>query len=429
MAYITRIQVKKCRNVRDLEIDLTIPPPEDLTPESSERTTRPVRHLILTGPNGSGKSGILEGAADELIMSLLPPEDAGRVRNAQRRRRERDRISMKPVEPARTWDAELNRMQGGPSLKLAWTAESALLPQMFEQGEMIAIYLPPRRHIRHQDVRGPTGLDWKPVAMQPERHLSSILLQFLVNKQAEMAFAIAKGDRETALRVKEWLARFERHMRWLTGDPRLDVEFNQPAYNFRFKRSDGYVFDLNSLADGHAAVLSLLAEILLRVEVAQRALSDFNFEPEGVVVVDEIETHLHLTLQEQLLPFVTELFPRLQFLVATHSPAVIASIPGAVVCDLGTREQELSDRFRGVPYGTLMTEHFGISSEIDLDSTRRLLRLRELGNMDSLNLDEIEEFQRLSAELSARSPALATEVWMLKKRIGGSNTHVGGDRR
>ena len=212
------------------------------------------------------------------------------------------------------------------------------------------------------------------------------------------------------------------------GDPSLQVAFDERAYNFHFQRSDGYVFDLNTLADGHSAALSILAEVLLRVEAVQRARGDYNFQPSGIVVVDEIETHLHVAMQEQILPFLTELFPRLQFLIATHSPAVIASIPGAVVCDLGTREQALSDHYRGIPYGMLMKEHFGIASDIDLDSTRKLLRLRELAGAGARSADDESELRALAAELTQRSPVLATEVWMVMEGIGGSSVQVGAGR-
>jgi hypothetical protein len=400
MPYITRIHVKKCRNVRDLDIDLSLPGQDELAPGLAG-PPRAFRHLILTGPNGSGKSGILEGVADALVRTLFSEDEMRRI---LRRNRERRRT---PLDAS---DARLNVLQGGPSLDLAWDVDAAGLRDVFARGEIIAVYLPARRHVGRQDVRGPKELEWGPAQLNPEHELAVKLLQFLVNKQTERAFALARGDEASAERITRWFERFDAHLRRLTGDPSLRVEFDEQAYNFRFHRRDGYVFDLNTLADGHSAALSILAELLLRVEAVQRARGDFTFEPSGIVVVDEIETHLHLLLQEQILPFLTEIFPRLQIIVATHSPAVIASIPGAVVFDLGTRAQALSDHYRGIPYGMLMKDHFGISSDIDLDSTRNLLRLRKLAEVASLSDEEERELSALAAELSQRSPVLATEV-------------------
>jgi predicted ATP-binding protein involved in virulence len=134
------------------------------------------------------------------------------------------------------------------------------------------------------------------------------------------------------------------------------------------------------------------------------------------VIIDEIETHLHLRLQEQILPFLTELMPRLQFLVATHSPAVISSIPNAVVYDLGTCEQVLSEELRGIRYGTLMTEHFGIESDMDVDSTEKLERAQELLRKQPRTEEEDRELSRLATELSGRSSTLALELWEAKEQ-------------
>ena len=56
--------------------------------------------------------------------------------------------------------------------------------------------------------------------------------------------------------------------------------------------------------------------------------------PDCIVLIDEIETHLHLELQKLILPMLTELFPNIQFIVSTHSPFVINSIENATIFDL-----------------------------------------------------------------------------------------------
>jgi hypothetical protein len=313
------------------------------------------------------------------------------------------------------------------SIRLFWDTTAPHTYEMFSQGEIVAIYLPARRAIRRQVVPGPSKLEWRDhTELDPRREISANLLQFLVNKRTEMAYAAAEGDQATASHIEEWFKKFEGQIRRLMEDDGLKLEFDRRAFNFRFHRSDGYTFDINTLADGHAAMLALLGELFIRVDAVQQARGDLTFEPQGVVVVDEIETHLHLSLQEQILPFLTEFFPRFQFIVATHSPAVIASIPGAVVYDLGKKHQTLSDSYRGVPYGALMTDHFGISSEIDLDSTEKLLRLRALASKASRTPEEERALADLSALLSARSQALAVEVWMVKERLGESNIRLAG---
>lgn len=392
MAYITRIHVERCRNVRQLDIDLSVSlPTGDAGGPASARRPK-FRHLILTGPNGSGKSGVLEAIRDEVSTGLVPPRH--------------QQLTLPSI--------------GGAGNALAWSCDAADLDGMFQRGDLIAVYLSATRRLRRHDVPGPKRLRWEPADLRPDQQVASKLLQFLVNKRTEMAYAAEDGDVDTASRINAWFENLERRLRQLMEDEGLTLEFDRRSYNFHFQKSDGYIFDFNTLADGHAAVLALLAELLIRVDAAQQSRNDFTFEPEGIVIVDEIETHLHLSLQEQILPFLTDFFPRFQFLVATHSPAVVASIPNAVVYDLKKREQTLSDAFRGVRYGTLMTEHFGISSEIDLDSTEKLHRLRELARRSPRTPEEERVFIDLAALLSARSPTLAVEVWMAKEQLGSS---------
>ena len=59
-----------------------------------------------------------------------------------------------------------------------------------------------------------------------------------------------------------------------------------------------------------------------------------SYDVQGIVLIDEIETHLHIDLQKKILRFLTSFFPKIQFIVTTHSPFVISSIENAVVCDL-----------------------------------------------------------------------------------------------
>jgi predicted ATPase len=387
MPYITRIRIDQCRNVRDLDIDLSVPA-ENGAGKHGPR----FRHVILTGPNGSGKSGVLEAVAlfwREVVLGVRTPD--------------------------------------APRTRLAWAPADD--PQAaFHLGQHVAVYLAARRQVAYEPVAGPRdiGLSYRNLAAHAS--VSQLFVQFLVNKRVEGLLAAGEGDPGTASRLQEWFERFEHSLRWLFEDDRLALEFDRRAFKFTLRTGDGYAFDLATLADGHAAVMAILAELFIRIETVQHARGDFTFEPDGVVIVDEIETHLHLSLQEQILPLLTELFPTFQFIVATHSPAVIASITNAVVYDLRTRKQVLSDGFRGVRYGTLMTEHFGISSEIDLDSTAKLLKLRDLYRRAVRTPEEQRELEDLMTELSRRSQAMAAEVWLVKEGLSGKLPASAGER-
>jgi predicted ATP-binding protein involved in virulence len=90
-------------------------------------------------------------------------------------------------------------------------------------------------------------------------------------------------------------------------------------------------FGLHEMSDGYKALLEILMELLMRFE-SNDGIVDYN--QSAIVLIDETETHLHVELQKQALPFLTKMFPCVQFVVSTHSPFVITSLPNAVVYDL-----------------------------------------------------------------------------------------------
>lgn len=410
MAYITRIHIENCRNVKTLDVDLSpngTKADDETAPDSSNRAKLPFRHLILTGPNGSGKSGVLERLAthlkDVLAVSI----------------REYDLNKERLV-------ALLFQYEEYTERHLASNTQQHL-HDLWTSGQIFFAYAPAKRNFYQEKVPGPATLKLDVESVGLTKSRGNHLLQFLVNREFERVSAFADGDRATAERIEQWFKQLWGKIAILMEDNNLNVAYDRQAFTFRFRRSDGYEFDLNTLADGHAAAFALIAEILLRIEAAQRLKKDFTFEPEGIVIVDEIETHLHLSLQEQILPLLTTMFPKVQFIVATHSPAVIASIPNAVVYDLRKQQQFLSSDYQGIPYGVLMTEHFGISSDIDLDSTSKLLRFRSLALQPSRTPDEEREMEELATTLSARSRILATEVWMVKEHLGVSSVQLAGE--
>ncbi len=87
------------------------------------------------------------------------------------------------------------------------------------------------------------------------------------------------------------------------------------------------------ISDGYSSLLAILTELILRMEAHGASAYDM----QGVVLIDEIETHLHVALQKKVLPFLTSFFKNIQFIVTTHSPFVLSSISNAVICDLEKR--------------------------------------------------------------------------------------------
>ncbi len=80
------------------------------------------------------------------------------------------------------------------------------------------------------------------------------------------------------------------------------------------------------MSDGYRGTLSLLS-IAYRMAMLNPALCDRVLETPGVVMIDEIDLHLHPRWQARILEDLVRIFPNVQFIVTTHSPVVVASVP------------------------------------------------------------------------------------------------------
>lgn len=84
---------------------------------------------------------------------------------------------------------------------------------------------------------------------------------------------------------------------------------------------------LNQLSDGYKGTISLIADIAYRMAVLNPQLLDRVLtETDGIVLIDEIDLHLHPAWQQRVLGELTSIFPKVQFVVSTHAPAVINSV-------------------------------------------------------------------------------------------------------
>ncbi len=183
---------------------------------------------------------------------------------------------------------------------------------------------------------------------------------------------------------------------------------------FYFVLPDGRKINFNQLSHGHNAVQTMIAEIMLNIE-SYREEYPKDVNPRGVVVIDEIESHLHISLQEKILPILTQMFPDLQFIVATHSPAVIASLENSTIYDL-SKNETLNENITGIPYNVLMKSHFDIESEYSISVTNKLKRAQKLIKLEKLSRKENTELKSLTKELNNLSPDLAMDIFVEMER-------------
>ena len=83
---------------------------------------------------------------------------------------------------------------------------------------------------------------------------------------------------------------------------------------------------MRHLSDGERGVLALVLDLTRRLAQANPEIPDPAAEAEAVVLIDELELHLHPGWQRRIVRNLTETFPKCQFIATTHSPQIIGEV-------------------------------------------------------------------------------------------------------
>lgn len=85
-------------------------------------------------------------------------------------------------------------------------------------------------------------------------------------------------------------------------------------------------FKIEQLSDGEKMLLMLVTDLARRLAIANPNSRNALLNGEGIVLIDEIDLHLHPQWQRSVIPSLTQTFPNCQFIVTTHSPQVLSEV-------------------------------------------------------------------------------------------------------
>ncbi|WP_239423987.1 AAA family ATPase [Snodgrassella communis] len=88
---------------------------------------------------------------------------------------------------------------------------------------------------------------------------------------------------------------------------------------------DDKKLNINQLSDGQRIFLGIVADLTYRLIILNPKLES-PLNGQGIVLIDEIEAHLHPQWQQEILVNLTKTFPNIQFIVTTHSPQVLSTV-------------------------------------------------------------------------------------------------------
>jgi len=160
----------------------------------------------------------------------------------------------------------------------------------------------------------------------------------------------------------------------------------------KIQNQNGNWENLNQKSDGEKAIISLVADIAYNLSLAKDFMVDDNFlNSPGVVLIDEIENHLHPDWQRKIIPLLTEVFPKIQYFITTHSPQVIGSIKSEYIYQLDDFEiSKINFRTMGEDTNSLLKYIFN-STERDPKYVQLIDKIDELieQNVESQELEKL----------------------------------------
>ena len=431
--YLERIEIQNIRSIQSAVWDSGFSPP-----------TSGGWHVIL-GDNGSGKSSFIRAVA----LALVGPSEAkalrqdwnewlrrnqqrGSVRLTVSRDRQYDSYSGPGAPPNDSLDVGLMLARGTDATVILTNTKTRPNPANFiwadNSGWFSASYGPFRRFSGgNKDYE---KMFYSNPKLAP--HLSAFGEDVALTESIQWL---------QDLKFKELEAQHSVESRYLL---RLTAFINQngflPHRTFlKSVSSTGVVFidgngceiAVEELSDGYRSILSMTFELIRQM---LKAFPDHNIftgdctkvKVPGVVLIDEVDAHLHPSWQRQIGLWFREHFPRIQFIVTTHSPFVCQAADVGTVYRLpkpGSKEK--AGMVTGADLGRLLfgnildaysTDLFGEGATRSEEAKKRLVRLAEL-NMAELMRD-LQETER--AELESLRSSLPTAAHSLPSAANGA---------
>jgi predicted ATP-binding protein involved in virulence len=408
--YINKVSIRDIKSISSFEMDFD----------------KPAGWHVLIGDNGAGKSSIVRSIA----LALIGPTDAQALRL-----------------PLITWiqkgkdNAEVSLMIGRNQIHDGYSGKKRPLMKPFEASIKISKEKSGGFEIGKIEKNGKGGVNpfeyiwsgkggWFSSAFGPFRrftggdkewskvyysnpkaaaHLSvfgeDVALTESLDWLSQMKFQSFEQNPE-ATNTLDALKRFINEGGLLPHNSKLvDVS----SAGVFFKDGNGFDIDVTQLSDGFRSLLSLIFELirqLVKTYGENEVFKDVTkgimiVSLPGIVLIDEIDAHLHPTWQSRVGQWFTKFFPNIQFIVTTHSPLICRACDNGTIWRLAPPGSEIEsmqvtgDDRNQLIYGNVLdaygTEIFGSDVTINIDSIDKkeeLVKLSKMKTAGKINSDE-----------------------------------------
>jgi predicted ATP-binding protein involved in virulence len=374
------------------------------------------KNLIITGGNGSGKTSFLRSVYGKTVLLIVEKKKDELISLQETLINSRKKLS-KSVKGTKEYDSSLSMIKYSQTeIEKIENGLQLIIPNNIEFSSMcddrhaVVKYFEDKRLAEIAEAKTAQGLQTEIDENYKAAHDQNVgnkLEQHLLNLRARRSFAITEDqDQSLANTIELWFEEFEKNLKHLFEDNSTKLNFYPNNSKFYIQQDDKLLFTFQTLSAGYKAIFDVYADLLMRTEY-------FSISPtalEGFVFIDEIDSHLHISLQRLILPFFTESFPKVQFIVTTHSPFVLMSTRDTLVYDLGKETPYSISQVKS--QNEILSEYLGVPTAMPVWAEQNLAEI--LNNHisrepDNISLAELKE-ELINAGLEEYFPDSAAKI-------------------
>lgn len=381
--YVREISIENLRCFEKLSIEFLYPGRHQSGPYKTIEHWPPLAPNVnvVLGDNGSGKSTVL----DAIALAILSPVivGSGYTPYSLVRKTPKSSKAKKRVHEATTSARLILHAQDAPLEKGVKEVEVDSEAKVVLRGDI--------ETVRGEESKGTL---WD--GMFENDSPAFLLVGYSATRRVEStdAASLSSSRKQRQLRYQRVASLFEEHFAltplatWLPkyqqGNPGrykqvvglIDKLLPQEMrFHGKFENSE-YLFDFRdvevafgALSDGYRSYIGWIGDLLYHVCMGCPAGKKL-VDNQGIVLIDEIDLHIHPAWQRTLIPNLAKCLPNLQFILTTHSPIVVGSLEQANIIEIKKRgSKSIAERPAIDTYG-MSAEQILTSSSFGLDTTR-----------------------------------------------------------
>jgi predicted ATPase len=302
-----------------------------------------------------------------------------------------ERPGHKRGHPSEVWGETFNVAGYAPSTQLSWIDQPNLAASLPDPGHQSLAF--------HDAVQNAAIQAW------------------LLSLYSKRAIAMTRERHESSEPYTRSLSRFEAALKLLYGeDVQFDVEI-EPVFQPRLRMRNREL-NFSQLPDGVRNTVGWIADFMMRRDAVSWAYELDDMRP-GLLLLDEVDAHLHPRWQRLLLPAMRKALPDVQIIATSHSPFVISSCGEAVIHVLEVDSDGVATNRPPAPapvgesITTTLKDIFDVESRFDIETERDLNEWNGLTRRAAagrISRDERNRLSKLTGILSERSEELRSLV-------------------